>query len=50
MTWKYFVADRKRAAQRLSELIKLNHKQIGFDAIREIDWEQKSKNALTRVL
>ena len=50
MTWKYFVSDRKRAAQRLSELIKLNQRQIGFDAIRDLDWSTRVLMVKSKVL
>ena len=41
VTWKYFIADRKRHMLRVSELMNKNAIQIGFDAVRDVEWNQR---------
>ena len=41
MTWKNYIISKKKVTQRVAELMDKNARQIGFDAIRVVNWEAK---------
>jgi len=50
MAWKNYTQDKLRVMERVAVLIKKSHDQVGFDAIREVDWTFRSKVNKERVV
>lgn len=50
MAWRNRALVKKRQAQRIAELMDKNARQIGFNAIRLVDWERRSTQHKLEVL
>ena len=42
MAWKNFTQDKRRVMKRVAALMAKSFRQVGFDAVREVDWTHRT--------